>query len=42
MHQVLSICQMSDHWRDRYIIICIFIGAFIGSFIFNWTELGSG
>ncbi|KAL2864181.1 high-affinity Cu transporter CTR3 [Aspergillus lucknowensis] len=27
---------------NGYIIICIFIGAFLGSFIFSWEYLGSG
>ncbi|KAF7198497.1 Copper transport protein ctr4 [Pseudocercospora fuligena] len=26
---------------NGYIIICIFIGAFLGAFAFNWTSLGS-
>ncbi|KAL2857122.1 Ctr copper transporter [Aspergillus pseudoustus] len=27
---------------NGYIIICIFIGAFLGSFIFSWEVLGAG
>lgn len=27
---------------NGYIIICIFIGAFLGSFIFSWEHLGGG
>ncbi|KAI1479350.1 Ctr copper transporter [Daldinia eschscholtzii] len=29
-------------YYNGYIIICIFIGAFIGSFIFQWEKLGGG
>ncbi|KAI1771989.1 Ctr copper transporter family-domain-containing protein [Hypoxylon cercidicola] len=29
-------------YYNGYFIICIFIGAFIGSFIFQWEKLGSG
>ncbi len=27
-------------YYNGYIIICIFIGAYIGSFIFHWEPLG--
>lgn len=27
-------------YYNGYIIICIFIGAYIGSFIFQWETLG--
>lgn len=27
-------------YYNGYFIICIFIGAFIGSFIFQWEKLG--
>lgn len=29
-------------YYNGYIIICIFIGAYIGSFIFQWEKLGGG
>ncbi|OTA94078.1 hypothetical protein M434DRAFT_394979 [Hypoxylon sp. CO27-5] len=29
-------------YYNGYIIICIFIGAYIGSFVFQWEKLGSG
>ncbi|CAK1363976.1 unnamed protein product [Cercospora beticola] len=29
-------------YYNGYIIICIFIGAFIGAFVFNWTNIGLG
>ncbi|KAH8885968.1 Ctr-domain-containing protein [Thozetella sp. PMI_491] len=29
-------------YYNGYIIICIFIGAYIGSFIFHWETLGTG
>ncbi|KAI8962527.1 Ctr-domain-containing protein [Daldinia sp. FL1419] len=29
-------------YYNGYIIICIFIGAFVGSFIFQWEKLGGG
>ncbi|KAI0105953.1 Ctr copper transporter family-domain-containing protein [Daldinia grandis] len=29
-------------YYNGYIIICIFIGAYIGSFIFQWEKIGSG
>lgn len=28
-------------YYNGYIIICIFIGAYMGAFIFGWTNLGS-
>jgi hypothetical protein len=29
-------------YYNGYIIICIFIGSFIGAFIFQWETLGCG
>ncbi|KAK4443190.1 Ctr copper transporter family-domain-containing protein [Podospora aff. communis PSN243] len=29
-------------YYNGYIIICIFIGAYIGSFVFQWEEFGAG
>lgn len=29
-------------YYNGYILICIFVGSFIGSFIFQWESLGGG
>ena len=29
-------------YYNGYIIICIFIGAFLGSFVFQWESIGLG
>jgi len=39
----LTFCLRSSFdLSGRYFIICIFIGAFIGSFVFNWDYLSLG
>ena len=38
----LVTCTRLAMYYNGYIIICIFIGAYLGSFIFQWETLGSG
>ena len=37
---VAYIIMLLAMYFNGYIIICIFIGAFLGSFVFNWTSIG--
>ena len=39
---VAYIIMLLAMYYNGYIIICIFIGAFLGSFVFNWTTIGLG
>jgi copper transporter 1 len=39
---VAYIVMLLAMYYNGYIIICIFIGAYIGSFIFSWHPLGGG
>ncbi|KAI1103659.1 Ctr-domain-containing protein [Jackrogersella minutella] len=39
---VAYILMLLAMYYNGYFIICIFIGAYIGSFVFQWEKLGSG
>jgi copper transporter 1 len=33
--------MLSAMYYNGYIIICILVGAFLGTFIFSWDEIGA-
>jgi copper transporter 1 len=37
---IAYIVMLLAMYYNGYFIICIFLGAFVGSFIFNWETLG--
>lgn len=37
---VAYIVMLLAMYYNGYFLICIFLGAFVGSFIFNWETLG--